>query len=128
MNVQNLFALTQSFYYLLIQNMYYISLTPGTNYRVKTGNNIIEFTHSKWIMQSYFSSPKYKSLIPKYISLLYTLEHGYAIVTESFSLLNLNYITSFVRVQIRSGMTSHTIPDTVDLPCALNSTANQSRC
>ena len=59
MNVHNLFALTQSFYYLLIQNMYYIFLTPGTNYRVKTSNDAREFTHSNWMTQSYYSSPKF---------------------------------------------------------------------
>ena len=41
-----------------------------------------------------------------------------AIVTESFSPLNLDYITSFVQVQIRSNVTSHAIPDTVHLLCA----------
>ena len=48
------------------------------------------------------------------------LEHGLAIVTESFSSLNLNYTTSLVKVQTRSDATSHPIPDTVYLQCALN--------
>ena len=34
--------------------------------------------------------------------------------------LNLNYTTSFVKVQIRSDTPSHAIPDAVYLPCALN--------
>ena len=53
-------------------------------------------------------------------SVQYNLEHGLANVIESFSLLNLNYITSSVKVQIRSDMTSHAISDTVYVPCALN--------
>ena len=36
-------------------------------YRAKTGNNISEFTHSNWITKSYYSSPKHKSLLPKYL-------------------------------------------------------------
>ena len=50
----------------------------------------------------------------------FNLEHGLAIVTESFSLLNLYYTTSFGKVWIRNDILSHTIPDTVYLPCALN--------
>ena len=42
-------------------------------------------------------------------SVHYNLEHGLAIITESFSPLNLNYTTSFVKVQI-SDTTGHTIP------------------
>ena len=38
----------------------------------------------------------------------------------SFSPLNLNYTTYFVKVQIRSDVKSHAIHDTVFLPCALN--------
>ena len=50
----------------------------------------------------------------------YNLEHGLAIVTESFGPLNLDYTTSFVKVQTRSDMTSHAIPDIVYLPYAPN--------
>ena len=32
-----------------------------------TGNNVSEFMHSNWITLSYYSSPKHKSLIPKYL-------------------------------------------------------------
>ena len=53
-------------------------------------------------------------------SIDYNLEHGVAIITESFRPSNLNYTTSFVKVQIRSDMTSYAIPDTVYLSCALN--------
>ena len=53
-------------------------------------------------------------------SIDYNLEHGVAIITESFRPLNLNYTTSFVKVQIRSDTTSHAIPDAVYFPCALN--------
>ena len=44
-----------------------------------------------------------------------------AIVTESFSPLNLDYTTSLVKVQIRNDMTSHAIPDTVHLSCMTTS-------
>ena len=53
-----------------------------------------------------------------FLDLLYTslnsahnnLEHGMAIVTETFSPLYLHYTTSFVKVQTRSDVTSHAIP------------------
>ena len=48
------------------------------------------------------------------------LKHQLTIVTESFSPLNLNYTTSFVKVQTRSDVASHVISDSVYLPCALN--------
>ena len=79
--------------------MYCIYLTPCINYRAKTSNNINEFVYSNWIH--------------------YNLEHGLAIITESFSPLNLNYATSLVKVQARSDMTNHAIPDTDELTCAL---------
>ena len=47
--------------------MYHIQLTLGMNYRAKTGNNVSEFMHSNWIMLSYYSSLKHKSLLPKYL-------------------------------------------------------------
>ena len=53
-------------------------------------------------------------------SVHYNLEHGLAIINESVSPLNLNYTASVVKVQIRSDITSHAIPDTVYLPCTLN--------
>ena len=61
-------------------------------------------------------------LYNSFTSVHYNLEYGLAIITNSFSLHNLNYITSLVKVQIRSDMTSHAIPDTVYLPCVLNCT------
>ena len=33
----------------------------------KTGNDVSEVTHSNWIMPSYYSSAKHKSLIPRYL-------------------------------------------------------------
>ena len=96
--------------------MYYISLILCTNYRAKTSNNVSEFTHSYWITLTYYSSPKHKSLIPRYLiyisptSVHYNLEHRLAIVTKSFSLLNLDYTTSFVKVQTRCDETNHAIP------------------
>ena len=42
--------------------MYYIWMTlcPIYQFRAKTFNNVIEFTHLKWIILSYYSSPKHK--------------------------------------------------------------------
>ena len=54
-------------------------------------------------------------------SVYYNLEHMLAIVTESFSPVDLDYTTSLVKVWIRSDATSHTIPDTVHLSCATTS-------
>ena len=48
------------------------------------------------------------------------LECGLAIVTESFSPLDLVHITLFVKVPIRSEVTNHAIPDNIYLSCALN--------
>ena len=45
--------------------MYYISLTPRTKYRAKTGNNLSKFVHSTWLTMSYYLSPKHESLIPR---------------------------------------------------------------
>ena len=53
-------------------------------------------------------------------SVHYNLEHGLGIVTESLSPLNLDYTISFFKVQARSHVTSHAMPDTVYLPCTLN--------
>ena len=65
-------------------------ITPYSTYlfRVKTGNNVSEFIHSKCIMLSYYSSPKHKRVC--FLDIWYTsvhinLEHGLAILTESFS-------------------------------------------
>ena len=45
--------------------MYHISTTlfPNYEYRAKTGNNVSEFMHSNWMIKSYYSSLKYKSLL-----------------------------------------------------------------
>ena len=48
------------------------------------------------------------------------LEYGLAIVTESFSPVNLDYTTSFVQVSTRSDMTDYAIPNHVYLPCTLS--------
>ena len=44
-----------------------MTLCPNYGYRAKTGNTVSEFTHSNWIVPSYYLSPKYKSLLPKYL-------------------------------------------------------------
>ena len=49
------------------------------------------------------------------------LKHGLVTVTESFSSLDLDYIISFVKVQIRSDVTGHAIPDTLHLSYATTS-------
>ena len=53
-------------------------------------------------------------------SVHYNLEHGLVTVVESISPLNLDDITSFFKDWTRSDTTSHTIPDTIHLPCTLN--------
>ena len=42
-------------------------MTLCTIHEYKTGNNVSDFMHSNWITLSYYSSPKHKSLIPKYV-------------------------------------------------------------
>ena len=52
----------------LIPNTHIVfSLTRCSIHEYKTGNDVSEFTHSNWIILSYYSSPKHKSLIPKYL-------------------------------------------------------------
>ena len=108
-----------------IANLYIREKPKCINYRAKTGNNVSEFTHSNWISNFisqilntnvHFIDIWYTSLT----SIHYNLEHGFAIVTENFSPLNPSYITSFVKIQIRSDVTSHTIPGAAYLPCTLN--------
>ena len=41
----------------MILNMYHIELTLCMNYNAQTGNTVTEFTHSKCIAPSYYSSP-----------------------------------------------------------------------
>ena len=67
-----------------------MTLCPIYQFQAKTGYNVSEFMYLKWIMQSYYSSPNIKSLLPKYLihfshSVHNSLEHGLAILTESFS-------------------------------------------
>ena len=67
--------------------------------------------HSNRITLSYYLSPKHKSLLHRYLtSVHYNLEHGLVIVTDSFSPLDLDHTTFLVKVQIRSDVTSNTIP------------------
>ena len=73
MNVNDLFALIHSHLFQLdtiplFQNKCItFLLTRCTSHEYKTGNDVSEFTHSNWITLSYYSSPKHKSLIPKYL-------------------------------------------------------------
>ena len=70
------------------KNRYHIQLTLSMNYRAKTSDDdVSKFTHSNWTTLSYYSSPKHNSLIPKYLIHFShsNLEHGLAILTESFS-------------------------------------------
>ena len=66
------------------QNVFYICLTPCMHYRAKTGNIHSKFPHSQLNYTVYYLSPKYKSLLPKYL-LCYNLEYGLAILTKGFS-------------------------------------------
>ena len=70
MNVNDLFTLTH-FHLFQLYNIpntcITFPLTQFTSHEYKTGNDVSEFTHSSWITWSYHSSPKHKSLIPKYL-------------------------------------------------------------
>ena len=90
---------------------YYIASTPCTVLQSKISQVTISVSlHTQTglchlIIQGlnirvYFIDIWYTSLT----SVHYNLEHGLVIVTESFNLLNLDYTTSFVKVQIRSGL------------------------
>ena len=84
-------------------------MTPGTihKYRAKISKNVSEFTHSNCITLSYYSSPKHKesaSINTSLTSVHSNLEHGLAILTESFSLTQ-----PLVEVQSRSDVASHAI-------------------
>ena len=83
----------------------------------KTGNNISKFIHSNWTTQSYTVSSVWCTSLT---SVHYNLEHGLAILTESFSPLNLNYTTTLSESELKVMLQSHTIPDGVYLPCTLN--------
>ena len=63
----HMFPFIQNWCYLIISNTCIMfPLTQCTIHEYKTGNDVSEFTHSNWITLSYYSSPKHKSLIPKY--------------------------------------------------------------
>ena len=70
--------------------MYHIWMTlcPIYQFWAKTSNNVSEFTHSNWIMPSYYSSPKHKRVCSPNASLTSVhsnLKHWLAILTECFS-------------------------------------------
>ena len=60
MNVNNLFALPH-FHLFPIYSTYVANTEP------KIGNNVSEFMHSDWITQSYYSIPKHKSPLHRYL-------------------------------------------------------------
>ena len=105
---------------------YYILLTPCTNYRAK---RLVMMSVSLCTQTGlhYLTIPVQKTRVcfidiwyTSLTSVHYNLMYGLAIVTESFSPLDLDYTTSLVKVQIRSYMTSNTILDSVYLPYTLN--------
>ena len=61
-----------------------------------------------WFLELWYTS---------FTSVHYNLEYGLVIVTESFSPVNLDHTTSFLKVWIRSDMTSHAIPNTIFAMC-----------
>ena len=80
-----------TWYYLVIQNTYItFLLAQCTSHEYKTGNDVSEFTHSNWILLSYYSSPNTRVW---FLNIWYTsltsvhsnLEHGLAILTKTFS-------------------------------------------
>ena len=65
-------------------------LTPCMIYRAKTGNTVNEFTHSNWITLSTIQVLNTRAYFLNVDTLLFTsvhsnLEHGFVILTESFS-------------------------------------------
>ena len=89
-----------------------ISLTPCMIYIAKTSNIHSKFTHSNWITLSCYSSPKHKSLLPKYLFHFsnYNLEHGLAILTESFGPLKSELHNSPWWIQNEKCVPSYAIP------------------
>ena len=97
MNVNNLFVLTH-FHLFLINSGY-----THCKYKAKTGNIVSEYTHSNLHTQILLFKCHFIDIWYTFLtSVHYNLEHGLAIVTESFSPLNLDHTTSFVKVWIRS--------------------------
>ena len=90
-------------------------------------NNVLpvtKFIYFSALMSLNVLALLYLAYLPKLnnerYNFLWRLWRFLAIVTESFSPIKLNYTTYFVKVRIRSEVTSHTIPDAVYLPSALN--------
>ena len=76
--------------YLIVSNTWItFPLTQCTIHEYKAGNDVSKFTHSNCITLSYYSSPKHNEwfLNDPLTSVCSNLEHGSAILTESFSLL-----------------------------------------
>ena len=114
----------QSFIYLLIPNICWLFIqimnteerlvTMSVSLYTQTGwpNLTIQVLNTKvWFLNIWYTS---------LTSVYGNLEHALAILTESFSPLKSEYTASLVEIQIRSNMTSHAIPDTVYLSCAVN--------
>ena len=85
----NLFALSYPHLFQTCYSKIYVMfpLTQCTIHEYKTGNNVSKFTHSSWITLSYYSSPNTRVwfLNISFTSVHSNLEHGSAILTESFS-------------------------------------------
>ena len=92
-------------FYYLIPNMYYISL--HTLYKLQS-KRLVTMSVSLHTQTGLHHLP-IQVLNTRVCFIDYNLEHRLAIVTKSFSPLDLDYITSFVNDQIRSDMTSHAI-------------------
>ena len=106
-----------------------ISLTTGTNYRAKIGNKVSKFMYSNWITQSYYSHPKHKSLIPKYLSMGWQLSqkalvHSIWVTQPPLSKSELELMWQVMLFLILSICHMHwTEPNCFEL-----ATANQMRC
>ena len=69
------FTLWYALYFLRSKHMIHF-LVSMYKLQWKTGNNASEFTYSNWITQSYYSSPKHRSPLHRYdtlLRLLYTI-------------------------------------------------------
>ena len=93
--VHNVFYTHTSIYseliLVMVPNTDNFHLTPCTIFRVKTSNTVSEFTHSTWITLSIIQVLNTRACFPKclihfsFTSVHSNLEHGFVILTESFS-------------------------------------------
>ena len=91
MNVNNLFALTQA-HLFPIDSGY-----THCKYRARTDNNVSEFTHSNWITQSYYSSPKCRADFNKYMLYSFPSTFPHLLVIERSAIYQNNCLNEQIQ-------------------------------